>query len=552
MLSKFSWPYLGFIILICFGIQSQAQQIQKPKLIVSIIVDPLSPQWIEKYKDHFTENGLAKLYREGMSFQNAQADQFLIDRASAVTIISTGAPASLNGIIGSSWYDRLKKDEIFCTEDYKSTDLVNFTPGPRHSSQHLLVTTTGDQLKLNSNGKVISLSLEADAAVLSGGHKTDGTYWFDSQTGTFTSNTSFISSLPDWVNSFNNSGKSEDLLNSDWDLVTGPNPFILAHPDDSPHEIGIHGTRTTFPYKLSRMKRTNSLGQYEVLKNTPFGNTLLTDFAIESLKNEELGSDAYTDYLCITFTGFDQIIRMYGPESQEAADAIVRLDTDIERLISKLIDQVGKDDLMVVFTGTHGSSWNVNWALAEGLPAGQFRARNAIALLNSYLSAIYGENYWIESYVNQQFYLDHSLIDQNQIPISEIQEKAARFLTQFTGIADAFTATQFNLINMYNTNGSVFLNTYHTKRSGDILINLEPGWIQDGNFVSDHLSIYEYDQKVPLVFWGGATQAQVSNVPVTLSNIAPTICRAVNIPVPSGSNSKSLTNYLVYKDAELR
>jgi arylsulfatase A-like enzyme len=270
------------------------------------------------------------------------------------------------------------------------------------------------------------------------------------------------------------------------------------------------------------------------------------------LNNEDLGSETTTDYLSITYTGFEQIIRMYGTESQEAADAIVRLDSDIERLLRNLMDQVGKDNLMVVFTGTHGSSWNVKWALAEGLPAGQFRARNAIALLNSYLSAIYGENYWIESYVNQQFYLDHSLIDQNQIPISEIQEKAARFLTQFTGIADAFTATQFNLINIYNTNGSVFLNTYHTKRSGDILINLEPGWIQDGNFVSDHLSIYEYDQKVPLVFWGGAIQAQISSVPVSLSNIAPTICGLINIPAPSGSNSKSLINYLVSKDEEER
>ena len=209
-----------------------------------------------------------------------------------------------------------------------------------------------------------------------------------------------------------------------------------------------------------------------------------------------------------------------------------------------LEENVGRENVLLLFTASHGSSWNTDLANSRGLPSGRFRARNAIALLNSYLSAIYGENYWVESYLNQQIYLDQTLIDQNKIPIEDIQEKAARFMTQFQGISDAYTADRIHSAKIMNPSGSIYQNAYHSNRSGDILIALKPGWIQDGDFVSDHLSPYPYDQKIPLIIWGGNTHSKTIKEPVQLIDIAPTFSDLLGIPPPNSCIGHSFLNLI--------
>ena len=141
--------------------------------------------------------------------------------------------------------------------------------------------------------------------------------------------------------------------------------------------------------------------------------------------------DDSPDILLVSFSAISNLARKFGPESMEVMDAVVRLDSEIAKLLKTLEEKVGKENVLAFFTGTHGCSWNVDYARSIGLPAGRFRAMNAVALTNSYLSALYGENQWIENYRNQQVYLDQTLIDQNNLTLPDIQEKAARFLNQF-------------------------------------------------------------------------------------------------------------------------
>lgn len=520
-----------------------AQEPGQPKLILTIAVDPLSPEWIKKNQSYFGSGGLNRLYEEGLVFNRASVNHSLANRSSSVATISSGAPPSTHGIVGTSWYDRLKRDEVYCTEDYQSTDFANFNSGTRHSSHRLLVTTVGDQIYQRTNGKVISASLEPDAAILGGGHQSDGTYWLDSQTGHWTSNSRFIPKLPQWVIGFNIQNLADQLMTENWDLLIGA-PYGSANPDNSPFEIGLLGDYTAFPYRLNRMKRNTTDGAYEVIRHTPAGNKLLTEFAIQAIEHEKLGQKEQTDWLFLTYSSFSKIISLYGPESQEAADAIVRLDMEIQNLLFVLEESLGKENVLVVFTATHGSSWNVNQAMNDKLPSGKFRVRNAIALLNSYLSAIYGENYWIESYINQQIYLDQTAIDKNKIPIIEIQEQAARFLIQFRGVANAYSSYQLNALQLDGQSDYPVLEGFHTKRSGDIIIQLQPGWVQDGDFVSDHLSPYAYDQQIPLIFWGYGISAQTESTPIYLKNIAPTLCDLCELTYPNGCRSESFYDYL--------
>jgi len=536
-----------FILLLLqnlFAIPLTAQENAKPKLIVTIMVDPLSPQWIEQMKDQMGSGGIKKMLLQGTVFSNAHTGQILSNRSSSAASLATGSPPSVNGIVGLSWYDRLTKEEIFSTEDYLIRSVTEFGHRTKNSAHQLLVTSFGDQVKTYSEGKVISVCLEPDGAILGGGHHTDGTYWFDSFSGRWISNTKLIPSIPQWVIDFNNNNQPDQYLNQEWDLLCGSTQYPCAVADNSPFEIGLFGNRTIFPYKLRRLSRNSTEGEYEILRHTPFGNTLTTDFAIAALHNERLGSDESTDYLNITFTAFEKIISKYGYESQEATDAILRLDLEIQHLLYVLEENVGHENVLVLFTSTHGTSWNADLAESRNLPAGRFRERNSIALLNSYLSAIYGENYWIESYIHQQIYLDQTLIDQNKIPIEDIQEKAARFMIQFHGVSDAFTANMLSSAKVTNPRGSVYQNAYHSNRSGDILIILKPGWIQDGEFVSDHLSPYPYDQNIPLIIWGGSVMSKIVEEPVQLTDIAPTFSEIAGIPLPNGCNGKSFLKFI--------
>lgn len=521
-----------------------SQDYTPPKLIVTFMVDPLNPSWIEQMKDQMGSGGIKKLLDQGIVFTQAHTGQFLSNRSSSSASLATGAPPSIHGIVGMSWYDRLKKEEIYSTEDYLVRTNRDFGNRAKHSIKNLFVTSFGDQIKTYSEGKVISVCLEPDGAILGGGHQTDGVYWFDSYSGNWISNSKFISPIPQWVIDFNNSNQPDKYLKQEWDLLSGTSEYPNAEPDKSPFEIGLFGGGHTFPYKLKRLKKNSTEGEYEILRHTPFGNTLTADFAIAALSNERLGTDESTDYLNITFTACEKIISKYGYESQEASDAFLRLDQEIQHLIYVLEELVGRDNVIILFTASHGSSWNTDLAKSRGFPAGRFRARNSIALLNSYLSAIYGENFWIESYINQQIYLDQTLIDQNQISIEEIQEKAARFITQFQAVSDAYTADRLSAAKVINPNGSIYQNSFHSNRSGDILIVLKPGWIQDGDFVSDHLSPFPYDQNIPLIIWGGGFVSKRINDPVRLIDIAPTFSELSGVPPPNGSVGKSFVKLL--------
>ncbi|MEA1877559.1 MAG: alkaline phosphatase family protein [Bacteroidota bacterium] len=547
-MSKFSLQvFISLSLLYLFAIPATAQNFAKPRLIVTIMVDPLSPQWIEQVKDQMGSGGINKLLLQGTVFSNAHTGQILSNRSSSVASMSTGTTSSVHGIVGMTWYDRLRKEEVFSTEDYQIRSMTEYGYRAKHSAHQLLVTSFGDQLKTYSEGKVISICLEPDGAILGGGHRTDGTYWFDSYSGRWMSNAKFIPSIPQWVIDFNNNNQPDQYMTQEWDLLSGSTQYPNAVPDNSPFEIGLFGDKTIFPYKLKRLQRNSSEGEYEILRHTPFGNTMTTDFTIAALYNEKLGQDESTDYLNITFTAFEKIISLYGYESQEAVDALLRLDLEIQHLLYILEENVGRENILVIFSSTHGISWNVDLAASRDLPAGRFRARNSIALLNSYLSAIYGENYWIESYLDQQIYLDQTLIDQNRIPIEDIQEKAARFMIQFHGVSDAFTASQLSSAKVINPEGSIYLNAFHSNRSGDILVILKPGWIEDGDFVCDHLSPYPNNQSIPLIIWGGSVSSKIVKETVQLTDIAPSLSEWAGIPQPDACSGISFLK-LIFED----
>lgn len=534
-----------FALLLSYPILGQSNR-EKPALMVGIIVDGLRYDWITRYWDIFGDGGIRKLIRQGTSYTNATIPYLLADVSNSCAAISTGAPPAINGIVADSWYNRLRREQEFATRDFLAKGIGVQNGNGKHSAGQLMSNTLGDELIRSSDykGKVISVSFRAEPAILLTGHIPGSAYWFDAPSGNWITSSQFANTLPEWVLGFNSRNTASHYLTRDWDLLLADNLYKACPPDDNDLETGFYNQFKTFPYKINRIRK-ESLGQdNEILGMMPFGNTLTTDFATTALLQEGLGKDGATDILYVCYTAINEITRRFGPDSREVADALIRLDMDIQRLVYQIEESVGKDKSLFFLTSTHGASMDPDYSQAINLPGGFFRQHNALALLNSYLSAIHGDGEWIESYNNLQVYLNESLIDQKNLSFALIQDQVARFLTHFDGVARAIPADRFIGGELTNPWGDLLQNSFNPDRSGDIILILQPGWIEDNNNDSDSRSPYSYDTHIPLVWYGWKTVNQSINRPVSLLDISPTLANILAISSPGGATGEILHDLL--------
>jgi len=383
--------------------------------------------------------------------------------------------------------------------------------------------------------------MKENPVIFSAGHSADGAFWYDKNTGTWMSSTYYTKTLPPWVNDFNAAKHSDSYLNNPWILSRPASDYADCVPDSNVFESGFNGVNY-FPYDLKKMSTGRGPDRdLSLLRETPFGNTLTTDFAIKLIGEEKLGADDITDFLAVCYASTDYIGRRFGPSSYEMADAILRLDRDIEDLLKYLNDNIGKKNILVYFTSAHGIAEIPAILETSRIPAGYFRQNQALQLLRSYLNAVYGEGDWVRGYVEKQIFLNRTLIEDAKIPIEEVQKKVARFLVQFTGVSSAYPYSAFESNDFGNGNLKKIINNYSPQRSGDVIITLNPGWVEkhDEN-VTDYSSPYEYDAHVPLVWYGWAINRQTVTRKVNMADIAVTLSSLCKVPYPNASTGEPM------------
>ncbi|TFH39204.1 MAG: alkaline phosphatase family protein [Bacteroidia bacterium] len=512
----------------------------KPKLVIAIVIDQFRYDYIDKFWDKFSEGGFRRLINEGTFCKNASYDYFFTQSAPAHATLSTGTDPRFHGIIADNWYLPLRNEIIYCTSDSEVDPVGGSFERGLHSPVNLSPSTFGDELKLSTNGlsKVFGIGMKDYAAILSAGHAADGAYWFDDKTGTWMSSTHYIDSLPSWVNNFNSLKLPETYLDNEWNTLLPPDSYTTCLPDTNKYETGIDG-RSVFPYDIKKISKGKKGGfsarepDFSILTTIPAGNTYTTDFAIRLIDEENLGEDEFTDFLSVSYSVLDELAHIFGPSSVEMADAILRFDLELSHFIDYIIDQVGKKNVLIYLTSAHGVAEIPEVLADKKIPAGHFKQNQALTLLKSYLNVIYGEGNWVKGYYEKQIYLNHTLIEDARIPLEEIQTTAARFITQFTGVSAAVSGIV--IANNDFTRGyfGKMRNSYDPGRSGDIIINLKPGWVENGTWVTNHNSVYEYDAHVPLVWYGWTVNRSSITRRVNMNEVAATLSSLCKIQVPN-------------------
>ena len=539
--------YFLFIAVNVFAFTAVAQTTKpapkatKPKLIVGIVIDQMRYDYIYRFWDKFGTDGFKKLVNEGFFCKNTNFNYVPTYTGPGHAAVYTGTTPAVNGIIANDWFDKNTQKYMYCAEDNKVTGLGTTAKEGKRSPVNLLTTTITDELRISSNmkSKVIGIALKDRSAILPAGHVANAAYWFDGSNGCFISSTYYMAELPKWVQEFNKKELPKFYLSQPWNTLLPIEKYTESLPDDNKYETLAKGElKPVFPHDLPNLYLKN--GGYGMIRNTPFGNSLTKDFAIETMKQENLGKSTATDFLAISFSSPDYIGHSYGPNSIEQEDDYLRLDKDLAELIKAIELQVGKVNALIFLTADHAAPEVPAYLVDLKIPAGYVNEDKMTDSLKKYLTKTYGDSL-VLSYSNQQLFLNHRVIEAKKLYLPQVQEDVAAFMMKFADVSEVITGTTMN--NTQFTEGVRYLmqKGYNAKRSGDVLVNYSPGYVDFMPTGTTHGSPYSYDTHVPLLFYGWNIKQGSSTEQVYITDIAPTLAMLLNIQFPNGTTGKPIS-----------
>lgn len=507
----------------------------KPKLVVGVVVDQMRFDYLNRFKNKYSANGFLRLIKQGYSCNNHHFNFIPTYTAPGHASIFTGTTPSVHGIIGNSWYDKASNSTVYCTTDKAYIPVGAAAKYGQASPRNMKVTTLADQNRLftQMNGKTIGVSIKDRGAVFPSGHTANGAYWFEGlNEGKWMTSTYYMDALPQWVKDFNTPSNIASYLKP-WNTLYDISLYEESGSDLSDYEQGFNGKSTSeFPYDLKALMELNE--GYDIIKSTPFGNTMITDFALSAIEAESLGVDDYTDFLTVSYSSTDYIGHNFGINSVELQDTYLRLDLEVERLLNYLDAKVGAGNYTLFLTSDHGAVDVPSFLTDVHIPSG-YVPKNSFASLYTNLKKKYGVSDLIMKISNDQVFLNQERITALKVNLEDVQKFVVNEIISYPYIKKAYTATTMQTRYFKEGAEKMLQNGYHQKLSGDVLFTLESGVISYDSKGTTHGSGYNYDTHVPLLFYGNRIQPGKTYKRTNVTDIAPTISALLGIALPSGA-----------------
>lgn len=530
-------------LLVLAAVAAQGQNLpgDRPALVVGITVDQMRADYLARYWNDFGDGGFRRMYEEGFVCADHHFGYAPTFTGPGHASIFTGTTPQFHGIIGNNWYERESGQWVYCAGDSTVTGVGPIDPSDyagAMSPHRLQSTTFGDELKIafGMQPKVIGISLKDRGAILPAGHAADGAYWFHGKdAGAFITSTYYMEELPKWVQKWNKQSLAASYLAQGWPLLRDESVYDESWPDNNPYESPFRGsTRPAFPYDLETLAETN--GGFDILKATPWGNTLLVDFALAAIEGESLGADDITDLLAVSFSSTDYVGHQFGVHARETQDIYLRLDAELRRLFDALDAQVGEGQWLAFLSADHGGATVPSLGASEGLPTNYWKPANVQEPVEAALDAKFGEGDWVLSVGNDQIFLNRPLIAERGLSLADVQSVAADVALELPEAVRAVTATELRRSGGWgNDVMSRLVWGHHPKASGDVLILPAPGWIDYGPSGTTHGSPYAYDTHVPCMFLGWGVEPGITYERTHIRDIAPTVSALIHSPLPNGA-----------------
>lgn len=473
------------IILSCVAVLASAQ-IERPKLVVGIVIDQMRWDYLTYYNDSYCDGGFKRLMREGFSCDNQMLNYVPTVTAIGHASIYTGSTPALHGIAGNNFHKDGKK--VYCCDDNTVSGVGTTSKAGKMSPRNMVATTIGDQLKVATDykAKVIGVAMKDRASILPAGHAADAAYWYDNSVGHFITSTYYMDKLPAWVEKFNKAN-------------------------------------ATTPGVDMKMKDE--------------GVTLTFKMAEAAIENEKLGQHDVTDMLCVSISCTDAISHQYGTRGKENYSVFMQTDKDLAEFLNTLDSKVGKGNYIVFLTADHGGCHNPNVMLNHKIPAGGWNSADAIKNINESLSKKFGvEGKYINDMIDYSLYVDHQFVKDNNLDLQTVKDAIVAQLKEDPELCYVVDHEKVATSPIPQLLRERIINGYNRNRTGDIMVVTMPQvypWTVKPDYTGDtHGAWNPYDAHIPLIFMGWHIPQGKTMLPTYMVDTAPTVCALLNIEMP--------------------
>ena len=541
--------YISVLFLLISSVSLKSQESPKrpfenPKLVVGIVVDQMRYDYLTRFWNRYGEGGFKRMINNGFNCKNNHFNYTPTYTAPGHTSIYTGTTPKVHGVIANDWYDKTLDKSVYCAGDNNVIQIGTTDEAERMSPHQMLTTTVTDQLRLATQmkGKVVGVSIKDRGAILPAGH-TGIAYWFHGKDeGVWVTSSYYMNELPKWVNKFNKSNAADNYKKT-WNTLYDISSYTESGTDNNDFETGFEGEEAPiFPHKLDFVWDKNS--GFDIIKSSPFGNSLTADFALAAIEGEDLGKDDITDFLAVSFSSTDYVGHNFGVNSIEVEDTYLRLDKDLERFFNALDVKVGEGNYTVFLTSDHGAIHVPSYLQSVKIPAGYFDNSEFKSKIKDFLHKKYGNDKLIKNISNSQIFLDHHLLKTLHLELIDVEKAIAVEMINYKGVAEVYTAGDMMSQNYTKGMAMLLQNGYNHKRSGDVLFVLQENVISYHMKGSTHGSGFNYDTHVPLLFFGKGINNGETTKRTEIIDIAPTISVLLGISFPNGATGSPISEVI--------
>jgi predicted AlkP superfamily pyrophosphatase or phosphodiesterase len=507
---------------------AQALVTTPPKLLVVISVDQFSANLFDEYRPQFTA-GFARL-ASGTVFHNGYQSHAATETCPGHSTLLTGGHPSRTGIIGNTWIDQsVQRPDVtvYCVEDESQpgTSSTNYKVSPKH----LLVPTLGELMKQHwPASRNVAVSGKDRAAVMMSGHNADQRWYWDGKT--FSTDLQGVA-VPQVVPKFQ-AALAAALAQPRAPLE--PPPYCQGKAKVIPIEGGGK------PVGASQLGR--AAGDLNAFRASPEidGDTLA--LAAGLLDEMQLGKRADPDLLAISLSATDYVGHTYGTEGEEMCLQLFELDRELGDFL-KLLDSRGLNYAVVLTADHGGKDIPERERLAGVANAARMKADLSPAAMGKALVGKLGLSGpgLLGASAEGDIYVDKKLKSADR---QRLLTAAVAAYGNDPQVEQVFTAAQIAQTPVPTSPPEKWTliqrarASYYPGRSGDFVVFLKRDItpIADTtHYVATHGSPWDYDRRVPILFWRpGATGTTIEHSAET-TDIMPTLASMVGLPVPAGS-----------------
>ena len=507
------------------AVPAAAQEPPPPKLLVVIAVDQFSADLFDEYRPQFT-GGLARL-AQGTVFHNGYQAHANTETCPGHSTILTGDHPARTGIVGNSWIDQSvqRPDKvIYCAEDESA-------PGSDHkhyklSPAHLRVPTLGELMKARwPASRDVAVAGKDRAAVMMSGDRPDQLWYWDGR--------QFVTDLaaaPPPSIAATNAAVAR--------MIAAPSAALQSPPFCSARAqaIPVEGHAPVGAGNFAR-----SAGDAQAFEISPEFDAAILAAAAGLTRDLRLGQGDAPDVLSIGLSATDYVGHDYGTEGQEMCLNLFELDRELGDFLSYL-DSTGVD-YAVALTADHGGQDLPERLRLHGVADAQ---RVDPALAASAVGKSIGAKLGLSGPVllgdvSGDMYVDRSLSPADR---ARVLDSAVRFYRAQPQVAAVFTRDELEQTPIPATTPDKWSlierarASFDPRRSGDFVVLLKEHVTPIGHVttsVATHGSPWDYDRRVPILFWRPGFRGAMVNAPVDTVDIMPTLAALIELPLAPGS-----------------